>query len=123
MQLACLFLAQFPTNSHVRLTASFSHHGNHRSPQSALSLSFPFSQPHLHGPLPCHRFLPIWLVWLTVSLIPWLLKFHAVLFSGTSGHLFILDWWCPPFSCVRKQRVSTYASILAGTLRRSLKVD
>ena len=40
-------------------TGSFSHRGNHcRGPQSALSLSFPFSQPRPHGPLPCHRFSP-----------------------------------------------------------------
>ena len=44
--------------------------------------------------------LLIWLVWLTVSLIPWLSEFLAVLFSGTSGCLLILGlllssfWLC-----------------------------
>ena len=67
------------------------------SPQSALSLSFLFSEPHPRGPPPCLRFslsaaLPVWLFWLTVSLIPWLSEFHAVWFSSTSGCLLILDW-------------------------------
>ena len=66
MQLACWALEHFPTSSHVR--RGFSHCSNCRSPQSILSLSFPFSQPlprgppphhsqpHPHGPLPCCGF-------------------------------------------------------------------
>ena len=93
----------------------FSHQGNHRhNPQSALSLTLPFSQlsprcpppcssqPCPHIPLPCHEFSPpttlqVWLFWLTVSLIPWLSEFHAVWFSGTSGCLLffnlLLSFW------------------------------
>ena len=45
-------------------TGSFSHRGNHSSPQSTLNLSFTFSQPCSCGPLPCSGFsepaLPTW---------------------------------------------------------------
>ena len=92
-------------------TRSFSHRGNRCSPQQALSLSFPLSQPLpcsllpcLNNPPPYHSFsaspaltvrnlglqphhsfspssaLPVWLFCLTVSLILWLLEFHAVWF-------------------------------------------
>ena len=97
MQLTCSTLAS-PSNKLSCETRSFSHHSNpHCSPESALSLSFPFSQPphtvlclvmdSLHLPV-----LPVWLVWLTVSLIPWLLEFHAVWFFGTSGCSLISVW-------------------------------
>ena len=57
MQLACLALAHFTTLSCK--SGSFSQCSNPRcSPRSALSLSFPFSQPCSHGPLPCCRFSP-----------------------------------------------------------------
>ena len=81
-------------------TGSFSHLSNpHHSPLSALSLSFAFSQTHPHSPTavfpswtgPWHRFLLVWLFWLTFSLIS-LLEFHQVWFSGNSGCLLILDW-------------------------------
>ena len=68
-------------------TGSFSHCINCHCPLSTLSLNFSFSQPRLQG-LPLHhsffelaaRFatLPVWLFWLTFSLIPWLSEFHAV---------------------------------------------
>ena len=54
---------------------------------STLSLSFAFSEPCLCSPPP-HR-LPVWLFWLTFSLIYWLSEFHAVWFSDTSGCLLI----------------------------------
>ena len=93
-------------------TGSFSLSGNLCSPQPALSLSFPLSQPLLHSrppgysqphppsPLPHHSFSEsahavhhlTGLVVLFVSSIPWLLEFHIVWFSGTSGCLLILDW-------------------------------
>ena len=41
------------------------------------------------------RVLTVWLVWMTISLIPWF--FHAVWFSGTSGCLLILDWLLSSF--------------------------
>ena len=73
-------------------TGSFSHHGNHCSPQSVLSLSFAFSQRHLLQVL-------IHLVVLVdfFSLIFWLSEFQAVWFSGTSGCLLILDWLLSSF--------------------------
>ena len=55
------------------------------------------SWPHPHSPLSLCRFLPIWLLWLTLSLIPWLLEFHAVWSSGTSSCLLILDWLLSSF--------------------------
>ena len=42
--------------------------------------------------------LLVWLFWLIFSLIPWLLEFHAVCFSGTFGCLLILDWLFSSFS-------------------------
>ena len=112
-------------------TGSFAHCGNpHYILQSALRLSFTFSQPHLPSQLTCLSFserawptgsatLLVWLLWLIFSLIPWLSKFHAFWFSGTSGYWFLIGCY-PPFGCARKWRVSTYTSILAGTTRSSL---
>ena len=45
----------------------------------------------------------------------WLLGFHTVLFSGSSSCFPFLNC-CPSFDCVRRHSVSTYASILAGSL-------
>ena len=51
------------------------------------------------------------------SLTPWLLDFHAVWFSGSSGCCVFFFIGCyPSFGCARKQSISTYASILARTL-------
>ena len=77
---------------------------------SQLWVCFTFTQPRPHDLLPCpglslsahlpFSLLLVWFIWLTVSLIPWLLEIHAVWFSGTSGHLLILDcllssfWLC-----------------------------
>ena len=54
---------------------------------------------------------PLLLVWTNVSsLTPWLLDFHTVWFSGSSGCFQIC---CPSFSCARRQSISAYASIFA----------
>ena len=54
---------------------------------------------------------PLLLVWMNVSLSPWLLNFHTVRFSIISGCFLVLSC-CFPFCCVRRHNVSTYASIL-----------
>ena len=59
---------------------------------------------------------PLLLVWINVSsLSPWLLDFHTVRFSVSSGCFSFLNC-CPSFGCVRRHSVSTYASILAGSV-------
>ena len=63
----------------------------------------------------CTACLPVWLFWLTFSLIFWLLEFHAGWFSGISGYLLVLECCYPPCGCVRRWRFSTYASISART--------
>ena len=61
-------------------------------------------------------FLPLLPVWMNVSsLSPWLLDFRAVWFSVSSGCFLFLNC-CPSFGCARRHSVSTYASILAGSL-------
>ena len=55
---------------------------------------------------------PLLLVWMNQSvssLTPWLLDFHTVKFSGSSGYFLFLIC-CPSFRCARRQSVSTYAS-------------
>ena len=60
--------------------------------------------------------LPFLLVWINVSsLSPWLLDFHRVRFSVSSGFFFFFNCCCPSFCCAWKCSVSTYASILAGS--------
>ena len=72
----------------------------------------PSSQPRL--PLP-----PLLPVWINVSsLSPWLLDFHTVQFSVSSGCFLFLNCSCPSFGCVQRHSVSTYASILARSSRR-----
>ena len=76
-------------------------------PASALpSLS---SSCHLaFSPLhPGYPSLPLLLVWLTVcSLTPWLLDFHTVWFSGSSGYFLFLNlllsffWLCKEAKCI-----------------------
>ena len=46
------------------------------------------------------------------SLSPWLLDFHAVQLSVSSGCFLFLNC-CPSFGCVRRCSVSTYTSILS----------
>ena len=61
---------------------------------------------------PSPPLLPVWMVVSSLSL--WLSDFHTVRFSVSSGCLF-LNCCCPSFGCVRRHRVSTYDSILAGS--------
>ena len=52
--------------------------------------------------------------WMNVSsLSPGLLDFHTVRFSVSSSGFLFLNCCCPSFGCVRRQSVSSYASILA----------
>ena len=50
-------------------------------------------------------------------LIPWLLDFYTVQFSGSSGYFFFLICCCPYFGSVRRQSVPIYNSILAGSAK------
>ena len=103
VQLACSSLVHFPKMSCE--TGSFSHCSNPcQSPQSALSLSFAFSQPHPHGPLPCHRFSQSACLTSLVGLVDCFFNSLVVrvpgsLSSGTSGCLLILDWLCEEVKC------------------------
>ena len=92
---------------------------------------------HFHNPPPrwfrqlppCHKsslpgclFPPLLPVWVSVfSLSPWLSDFHTVQFSVSSGCFLFLNCCCSSFGCVRRHTVSTYASILAGSLKFILK--
>ena len=111
--------AHFPMNPHMRLGVSPTTATSVVHSQLWVSVSHSASPVHsvcrLTEGSPCPPILPVCLVWLTVSLIPWLSEFHAVWFSGTAGCLLILDWLLSSFGCARKWRVSTYNSILAGT--------
>ena len=70
---------------------------------------------------PC---VPLLLVWVSVSsLCPWLLDFHTVRFSVSSGCFLFLNCFCPSFGCARRHSVSTYAPILAGSLISFIKVN
>ena len=70
------------------------------------------SPPRLGCPSP-----PLLRVWMNVSsLSPWLLDFRVVWFSVSSGCFLFLNCCCPSFGCASRRSVSTYASILAGTL-------
>ena len=56
-------------------------------------------------------------VWINVSsLTPWLSEFHTVQFSVSSGYYYYFLICCPFFVCVKRQSISIYASILAGSL-------
>ena len=93
------------------LSASPTHAVHHPATGSLSQLpaspGSPFRELWPRGPWPCHGFspptwlpdslLPVWLVWLTISLIPWLSEFHAVWFSGISGCLLFLDWFLSSF--------------------------
>ena len=61
--------------------------------------------------------LPLLPVWMNVSsLTPWMSDFHTVWFYGSSGCFLLLNCCCPSFGCARRKSVSTYASILAGSI-------
>ena len=54
-------------------------------------------------------------VWINVSsLTPWFSHFRTVQFSGSSGYFLFLNL-LSFFGCARRQSVSTYTSILAGS--------
>ena len=94
-------------------------------------------EPLLHQPPPCLPWSsrcclasstlslgcpspPLLLVWMNVfSLTPWLLDFHTVRFSGSYDCLLFLNC-CPSFGCARRHSVSTYTSILDGSLKHYL---
>ena len=83
-------------------------------PQSATLLGPP-AVPCCESSPPSCLSLPLLPVWMNVSsLSPWLLDFHTVWFSGSSGCFLFLNCCCPSFGCARRHSVSTYASILAG---------
>ena len=76
------------------------------------------SLPCLVSSLPGCPSSPLLLVWMNVcSLTPWLLDFHTVRFSVSSGCFLFLNCCCPSFGCMRRHGVSTYASILARSLQ------
>ena len=61
--------------------------------------------------------LPLLLVWMNVSsLSPRLSDFHTVQISVSSGCFLFLNCCCPSFGCARRHNVSTYSSILAGSM-------
>ena len=77
------------------------------------------SAPHYVSlPLcPCSTSLPLLPVWMNVaSLNPWLLDFHTVLFSDCSGCYLLGNLVVICFcGCMKRQSMSTYASILTGS--------
>ena len=94
-------------------------------PQGLLAVALPaqFHNPPprwVRQPPPCRESclpgcssLPLQPVWMNVSsLSPWLLDFHTVRFSVSSGCFLFLN--CPSFGCARRHSVSTYASILVS---------
>ena len=101
-------------------TGSFSHNGKPRhSPQSTLSLSFTFSQPCPHSPQSHLRFSASTCLTGLVGLVDCffdslVVRVPCSLIFWHSGCLLILDWLLSSF-WLCGGRVSTYASILAGT--------
>ena len=93
----------------------------------AAALPAPFHNPPpcwVRQPPPCHKSsTPLLPVWMNVSsLSPWLLDFHIVRFSVSSGYFLFLNCCCPSFGCARRHSVSTYSSILAGSSKYLLFV-
>ena len=72
--------------------------------------------------LPCHKSslpgclsLPLLLVWRNVcSLSSWLLDFHTVWFSVSSGYFGFFNCCCP-FGCMRRHSVSTDSFLIKGS--------
>ena len=87
---------------HPTLRQSQSHHG--KAPRQGESSPpwLPISAP-LTGLDECLFF---------ISLVS---DFLAVRFSVSSGCFLFVNCCCPPFGCVRRHRMSTYISILAGS--------
>ena len=72
--------------------------------------------PYCESSPPGYPPLSLLPVWMNVSsLSPWLSDFHTVRFSVSSGWFLFLNCCCPS-GCARRHSVSTYASILAGSL-------
>ena len=93
-------------------------HANVRplSPQAAARWACQLPPCHESSPSGCLS-PPLLPVWMNVSsLSPWSSDFHAVRFSVSSGCFLFLNCCCPSFACARRHSVSTYTSILAGSL-------
>ena len=89
----------------------------HNPPPRGVRQPSPFCESSPPG-CPSPPLLP---VWMNVSLYPWLLDFHAVQFTVSSGCFLFLNCCfvnccCPSFGCARRRSVSTYASILVFQL-------
>ena len=85
------------------------------TPQSATLLGPPAAalQRVLSTQLPSPPLLRVWMD--VSSLSPWLLDFHTVRFSVSSGCFLFINCCCPSLGCARRHGMSTYASILAGS--------
>ena len=101
-------------------------HGLSRSPGvppglSACKCVTAHSASHHLAPCPLYPScpsLPLQPIWMNVSsLTHWLLDFHTVWFSGSFGYFLVSFHFvcCPSFVWERRQSISTYASILAGS--------
>ena len=66
--------------------------------------------------LPCHKSSPPYCPSLDECLFFKKEDFHTVQFYGSSGYFLFLICCCSSFGFVKRQSVSTYASILAGNL-------
>ena len=93
----------------------------------AAALPAPLHNPPPHWVCqlqPCREFSmpgclspPLLPVWMNVSSLSlWLSDFHTVCFSFSSSCFLFLNRCCPSFGYVRRHSVSTYTSILAGSL-------
>ena len=82
---------------------------------AAMPAPFPTSHCLILSPLCPSCLSPsLLLVWMNVSsLSPWLLAFHTVCFSVSSGCFLFLNCCCPSLGYAGRHSVSTYASILA----------
>ena len=77
-------------------------------------------QPQHARPCPLYSgspSLPLLLTWMNdSSLNPWLSDLHTVRFSGSSGYFLFQIGCYSSYGCERRQSMSTYISILAGSL-------
>ena len=87
----------------------------------SLSLSTGIWDCQVHQLPPCCTSFPLQLLNSTLftsldeyvsSLAPWLLDFHAFLFSGSSDCFLFLNLLLSVFGCARKKNLSIYAFIL-----------
>ena len=85
-----------------------------RRPAAALPTPLHSLPPCCQSSPPGCQSPPILRVWRNVSsLFLWLSDFHIVRFSISSGCFLFLNCCWPSFGCVRRPRVTTYASIVA----------